>query len=140
MYALGTYRVKAVTLRPSFGEIFVKIAKTPRPGLDLTTGAIQQRKCAERGSQSGRLHPVCDNSLSKLRTRTTSILPEWNDHKRLRSTFAVASSHRSAAKYSVDDNDSSSEPIYQGIVEMDIGTIRKVGERTKPFHLKRLHY
>ena len=40
--------------------------------------------------------------------------------------FAVASSHRSAAKYSVDDNDSSSEPIYQGIVEMDIGTIRKV--------------
>ena len=52
------YRVKAVTLRPSFGEIFVKIAKTPRPGLDLTTGAIQQRKCAERGSQSGRLHPV----------------------------------------------------------------------------------
>ena len=42
--------------------------------------------------------------------------------------FAVASSHRSAAKYSVDDNDSSSEPIYQGIVEMDIGAIRKVGE------------
>ena len=41
--------------------------------------------------------------------------------------FAVASSHRSAAKYnSVDDNDSSSEPIYQGIVEMDIGAIRKV--------------
>lgn len=43
--------------------------------------------------------------------------------------FAVASSHRSAAKYnSVDDNDSSSEPIYQGIVEMDIGAIRKVSE------------
>ena len=52
------YRVKAVTLRPSFGEIFIKIAKTPRPGIDPTTGAIQQRKCAERGSQSDRLHPV----------------------------------------------------------------------------------
>ena len=45
------------------------------------------------------------------------------------SFLAVASSHRSAAKYSVDDNDSSSEPIYQGIVEMDIGAIRKVSER-----------
>ena len=45
------------------------------------------------------------------------------------SFLAVASSHRSAAKYSVDDNDSSSEPIYQGIVEMDIGAIRKVSLR-----------
>ena len=45
----------------------------------------------------------------------------------------MASSHRSTAKYSVDDNDSSSEPIYQGIVEMDIGAIRKVSERMKPF-------
>ena len=49
----------------------------------------------------------------------------------------MASSHRSsAAKYSVDDNDSSSEPIYQGIVEMDIGAIRKVGFRIRLFDLK----